>query len=550
MIIKGLISRSKAILLLCAILVAGILSHFGYHSSAKQTSHVLRMSMSHEPATFDPRKGGDVFSTAFHFFLFQGLTRLESDGTISLSQAEKVLISEDGTRYTFLLKNCFWSDGTPLTAWDYEESWKTILDPNFPSPHAALFFPILNAEKAKKGEVPLSEVGIRAIDAKKLEIQLTHPIPYFLHLLNFSLFYPVPKSSNREIPSLESKKFASPQVKKKKDVICNGPFILKEKKEGKYILKRNPFYFEKKDIFLDEIQINILHDGGTALLLYEKEEIDLILSAVSPIPSDFLSRYRKHPHFYTHPAPIVLLCVFNTSSFPFNNLHLRKAFALSINRKEIATYLDLDPNRSALSLIPSILRYSQKEYVYFEDASFKEANVHLEQALTELNMTREDLSITYSYGNTEESHRIAQILQQQWQKNLGVCIKLQQYETTTLLNHLYCRDYQMAQTTIFSQYLDPMNILERFKLSQNVKNYSAWENPLYGHLLEQSFFIFNPLERENMMCRAEELFFKDMPAVPLLHRNSCFLINPRINNVCFSPLGGIFLERLSISNKE
>ena len=110
--------------------------------------------------------------------LFEGLVKRYPDGSIKLAQAESYKVSDDQLTYTFTLRDTVWSNNTPVTAYDFEQTWKDVLKPDFPSVNAQLFSPIKNAEAAKKGLVSLDKVGIHASDAKTLIITLEKPTSY------------------------------------------------------------------------------------------------------------------------------------------------------------------------------------------------------------------------------------------------------------------------------------------------------------------------------------------------------------------------------------
>ena len=166
---------------------------FLFYSAGCQTADpsspkALRISISREPATLDPRKGGELIGSVLQFMLFEGLTRVNPDGTVTAAQAKRIELSKDRLRYTFYLRDTFWSDGRPVTAYDFAATWKKILVPDFPAPNAFLFYPIRGAEAAKRGTGSLEDVGIHAIDAKTLVVELVNPTPYFLDLVSFAFF--------------------------------------------------------------------------------------------------------------------------------------------------------------------------------------------------------------------------------------------------------------------------------------------------------------------------------------------------------------------------
>ncbi|NGX37188.1 MAG: Oligopeptide-binding protein OppA, partial [Chlamydiae bacterium] len=239
----------------------------------------LNLNIPSDPATLDPRKGGDLISSLFHFLLFDGLVRQDDDDNISPSLAETIDISEDRTVYTFHLRDAYWSDGTPITAWDFEKSWKDILHPDFPAMNAHLLYPIKNAEGAKMGISSLSEVGIKSLDARVLEITLERPTPYFLDLIAFCVFYPVNSEIDHSHPEWDQNSG--------KNFICSGPFILKEwKRNNVIVLAKNPHYHRANSVILQEIQLSMVSSEMTSLQMYEKGEIDILGQPMIPILTD------------------------------------------------------------------------------------------------------------------------------------------------------------------------------------------------------------------------------------------------------------------------
>src|SRR3990167_2080984 len=126
-----------------------------------------------DPATIDARKNAEPCSSALHFLIYEGLTRIKPNGEAELALAQSVDISDDGLIYVFHLREAFWSDGVPITADDFEYSWKKIVTPAFASPCPHLLFCIKNAEKAAKGEISQDLVGVKAMDKRTLRVELT-----------------------------------------------------------------------------------------------------------------------------------------------------------------------------------------------------------------------------------------------------------------------------------------------------------------------------------------------------------------------------------------
>ena len=506
--------------------------------SPHQAPHVLRMNINREPLTLDPRRGSELIGSTLHFILFEGLMRLHPDGSIHPAQAETVEISDDRKTYTFHLRDTVWSDGSPITALDFAVAWKRILAPDFPSANVHLFYPIKNAELAKKGDVSLEEVGIYVIDDKTLLVELEHPTPYFLELVSFCVFYPVSHQIDEQNPSWFCE--AGPQF------VSNGPFKLSSWKHNNEILfEKNPLYWESNQIFLDQIFVSMIGDEITALKMYENNELDIIGHSISRIPNEaLLTLYkRKLLHFTDLPGTVVVC--FNNSQFPFNNKNIRKAFSYAIHRKELVENITQLGEEIATNILsPALINHKNRSY--FKDHDTQLALACFQKGLEELGVHAEEFpEIFYNYSLSDINHLMAQALQNQWAEVLGVKVTLRMNEHKVLLDNLKMKNYYIAQSFWIAQYNDPFSILERFKSKKNVKNPPGWEHPEYSRLLEKSALAPTAEDRLKNFEAAEELLMEEMPLAPLYHLKSAFMIKPHLSLLNYSPKGAFDYARLS-----
>lgn len=513
-------------------------------ASCQKSSHTphqqLNLCMQSDPATFDSRKGGDRQSSMLHFLLYEGLTRLRSDGNVDLALAEKVDISEDMLTYTFHIRNSLWSNGDPITAQDFERSWKSILDPAFPAVNAHLLYPIKNAEAVKKGSLPASELGMHSVDDNTLVVTLAHPTPYFLELISFCVFFPV----HRDLPQDWEKNVVA-------NCISSGPFLLKEwKPNNELILVKNPFYHKAESIQLPAIHVSMIGSENTALQMYEKGQLDILGMPLMNLPTEAIPTLAKSKELHILPVGATTFCSFNVHQFPFNNAKIRKAFALAINREEIVDNITQLAEEPALGMVPPVVKkYPQTNF--FKDHDISQAVALFEEGLLELGIAREQFPIlTYYYTTSELQHKVAQALQQQWQEALGIQIELQNLEHKTFMQTVQSRSYEFAQSSWMVQYHDPMNVLERYKYASNVKNYSGWEDPRYIDFLSRSDMAKTPEERNAILQEAEELLVQEMPLAPIYHWSSVFLSKSYVKSFGLAPIGNGFFDQVVLSEPD
>ncbi len=510
--------------------------------TAPAQTQCIHLNLKNEPATLDPRKGGDVISSHMHFLLFEGLVKLNPDNSITSAQAKTFDISKDGTIYTFVLRDSLWSDGAPVTAFDFEKAWKDILDPSFPSLNAHLLYPIKNAEAAKKGKVPLCEVGVAAKDDKTLVITLEKPTPYFLDLIAFCVFFPVNRQNDERYPDWAHHAG--------EHYVCNGPFILKEwRHNNEIVVEKNPLYWDQTRVIPDLIHFSMIDNEMTTLQMFENGQLDMIGEPLSPLPVDALPTLKKKGRVMRHPVGGTTMITFNVDKAPFNNVKIRKAFAYAIDRESIVKNITQMGETPALNAVPPVLK-NNRNHAFFKDADYSQAKALLEEGMKEMGITREAFKdVTYFYSTTELNHKIAQAVQQQWFHALGLRIKIENLDHKVLMDKLIKRNYSFAQSLWLAQYNDQMNILERFKIKANAKNYPNWENEEYIRLLEASFYE-NGLKRFEILEKAEGIFLSEMPICPIYHWEMPYIVQPHLGEVGMTPVGDLVFEKLSIENRK
>lgn len=519
-----------------------LLSCIFYSCKPKESSsNALRLAIGGDPGSLDPRKGGDVLSSTLQFMLFEGLVILHPDGSISPAQCHSFTLSSDKKTYTFFLGKTTWSDGSPVTSYDFAKAWKKALSPTFPCPNAQLLYPIVKAEEAKKGRCSLDEVGIYTPDANTLVVHLKSPTPYFLELISFCSFFPTKEGLDELDPNWA--------YEAGKTFICNGPFcLLSWSHEKEMTLVKNCFYRAADTIKLEAIQISAIQSPNTALEMYKQGLIDFLGEPFSPLAMEMLP-YIPKEEILTCPVGATSFIAFNTSKPPFSNLHIRKALSLAINREEIVQNILFFGEKAALSAVsPSLKAGLQKHATFYLDHQALEARKHLDLGLQELGLTKEEFeaSLHYLYCHSPVNHTLAQLLQDQWKKTLNLTISLNALEAKTLIETLSKRNYTLAQTFYRAQFQDPISILERFALKETPKNYPNWENELYKNLVEQSF-LQEGGERSSTLEEAETLLLSEMPLAPLYHWSLCYAKKPYVEGVELSPSGGIFFERLFLA---
>ena len=478
----------------------------------------VRLAISDDPSSLDPRLGRDLPTATLLHMLYEGLMRTDYDGKIIPGLAREVSLSPDHKIYTFRLRESTWSNGERLTAHHFVNTWKSLLDPKFPAPNAYQFFVIKGAKEAKSGRLPLDAIGIKAIDDETLVVELEAPTPYFLELVSTHFFYPVHPLSKSEA------------------LISNGPFQLQQWKPMDCLtFVKNHHFWDASEVHLQKISASVL-DEHTALTLFENRELSWAGSPMGTIPQDAVVTLKKQRQLHVLPAAGTNWCRFNTAKSPFSSVHMRQAFALAIDRKAIVTHVTQGNQQPAMAIVPPEFGLARK--AFFEDHDSPKAWESFQKGLEELNLSKDDLpEIVLRYASSDRNHKVAQAIQQQWVKALGIPVRLQSDETKVFLDHLKQGEYQIALGSWFADYRDPINYLELFKSKENATNLTGWEDPRYTELLTRSSSETDRKKRFELLGEAQEFLMEQMPVAPLFFGAFNYVKSERLIGVYFSDLG-------------
>lgn len=507
----------------------------GCQQGSSSSDQTLRINITADPQTLDPRKARDLTGSTLMHMLFEGLTRVSQQSQIEMALAKSVDISEDGCTYTFHLRKSEWSNGDSVTAFDFLASWSSILDPAFPTDIAYQLYGIKNARKVKTGEVHIQELGVQAPDANTLVVELEHPIPYFLEMVSMSAFFPV----HRQTAEKKVDWALSPAT-----YVGNGPFYLSSWEHSDQIrLKKNPRYWESNSVKLKGIDLCML-SNDTEVRLFEENKLDWAGSPLSSLPTDAIASMKQEKKLHVNPFLGTAFFRTNTAEIlrgkknPLSNASFRKALAVAIDRTAITEHLLQGGQMPARSLVPPGMGLAQNGY--FADGDPQKAHALFVDAILALDLSRDNFEpITLSYLNNDRNAAVAQIVQKQWESALGIQVLLEAVEPKIFFQRVSKKEYQIAAGSWTADFNDPVNFLEVFQYRDASTNNTQWENPKYIDLLNRSALCKGVEERRGLLREAEQILMEQMPIIPMYHFALNYLQRNELEGVVLSPTGQI-----------
>lgn len=500
-------------------------------SSDRQTAvqtgieqQILHLGNGDEPSDVDPHVTTGMPEAHLQYALFEGLVTkngktLEPEPAV----AESWTMSEDGKTYTFKIRNTArWSNGDEITAEDFIWSWQRALLPALGNQYAYSLNVIRNAEQFNRGEITdFSEVGVKALDKYTLQVELNHPVPYFLELLDHHSLYPVHRATIEKFGAADQRgtRWTRPE-----NFVGNGGFVIKEWQPNKvFSVKKNPLYWDAENIRLNEIHFYPIQQSTTEERMYRAGQLHI----TKTVPSAKLEQYHAEndPALRSFSFLGTYNYLLNTTKPPLDDVRVRKALAYSIDREQITSKVTKGGQVPAFHFTPP-----------FENGYQATANIpyDIEQAkalLAEAGYPNGEgfPAITIMYNTMEDHQKIAVVIQQMWKRALNINVNIQNQDWKVFLATLRTGDYQVARSGWVGDYYDPNTFLDVF-VTDGGNNKTGWSNARYDELIMLAANTVDEQQRLAYFQEAEALLVEEVPTIPIYTYATNSLVHPSVKN--------------------
>ena len=593
----GLCAVVATLLLSAGCVPHGHPSYFGTVKPAHPPNEVW-INNSSEPEYLDPGKLSDSAGSSLVWNMFAGLVQAHPADLQPMPElARRWEVSEDGTVFKFSLRESEWSDGRPVTAADFEWSWKRVLDPATASKYGSMMYVLRNAapvnqralwitgprwepgeeddvaadiaalfeevapvervattdwpepgafvylggDVAERGEyrdraiealdghewrettisvavAGLDLVGVRATDDYTLEARLEGPIPYFINLVTFYTFLPVPRHL---LERLDAEGIDTELWTKPEHVVSNGAYNLVDHHFRYYYqFEKNPRYWDAHNVGIEKIRASLVDSYNTSLNLYRAGEFDWS-GRNSSLPSEFMAHLEPFKDFTRYPYGSVYFYWINTEMPPMDNPKLRRALSMAIDRQSIVDNVAQADQTPTADLVPHGLGgYEGLGTPIFDPEG---ARALVREAGYASGADVPPFTLIY---NTAEAHRqIAEAVQQMWKDHLGIDVQIENQEWKVYLKNLQMMEFQISRMGWILDYADPYTFLELLSV-HNGNNHSNWSSAEYDALLLEANTIPDPAERLAMFRKGEEMVRDATPLIPFYVYTKSTMVKP------------------------
>jgi ABC-type oligopeptide transport system substrate-binding subunit/serine/threonine protein kinase/class 3 adenylate cyclase len=470
--------------------------------------------------SLDPTMTDDTASGELVDQLFSGLVELTSDLDIAPDLARRWEVFEDGRRYVFHLRpDARWSDGAPVTAHDFEFTWKRALNPTVPSPNAELFLGLRGARDYHEGRTPAEAVGVKAPDNVTLVVELEEPIGHFLYLLAYCAAFAIP----RHVVDVYGEDWSWPE-----HIVTNGPFRLETWRHGEaVVLVQNTTYHGRFSGNLARIELDLLKESGESLRLYEQDQHDVDCWIG---PGTFELARQRHPHEYvTAPYAGTHYEVFDTTRPPFDDARVRRALTHALDRPALVNIIlrgDASPATGGL-IPPGVPGHAADIGLAYDPDRAR-------RLLAEAGYPdgRGFPVIEAWEGYSPEVQVFFNLLTTQWHAQLGIQVTWRHLEWVEYQKRLLTETPLIFAVGWTADYPDPDSLL-RVAMHQS---YMHWRHDHYAQLLETARRSADQVERLKFYAAADRLLVQEAPILPVTYGRHHYLLKPWVKRYPISPL--------------
>ena len=490
---------------------------------------ILLWANGSEPKSLDPQVATGVPENHVISSLIEGLIAYHptDDTAIEPGMAERFETNNAGNVYTFHLRDAQWTNGDPVTAHDFDYSYRRILNPALAGEYVNMLFVIKNAKdyyESQGGENPLpwEEVGVKALNDNTLEITLVAPMSYFPSMLKHYSWFPV---NPRVIEAHGGMTARNGQWYQPENHVGNGPFRLKNWTTNRILeVEKNPTYWDAKTVQLNSIRYFPIESQDSENRLFNAGGVH----KTNEIPLHKIERYKAENPEVIRIDPYLGTYFYRVNVSRNDELadkRVRRALTLSIDRKSLVENVIRGGQIPAHYFVPQGIKgYSSQDYFKYDP---EEARRLLAEAGYPNGEGFPHFEIQY---NTSEQHKtIAETIQQMWKETLGINIGIYNQEWKVYLDAQSNLDYDISRAGWIGDYVDPYTFLEMFTTG-NGNNDTGWSNPAYDKLIYGAPLAGDTERRYTMLNDAETILMDELPIIPIYIYTRFYLLHPLVKN--------------------
>ncbi len=503
---------------------------------------VLRRGNGAEPKSLDPHHVSGDPENQILGDLFVGLYTEDAAGHPILGAAESATTATDGLSWTFKIRDHKWSDGTPVTAHDFVYAYRRILNPATAAEYANILYPIKNAEKINKGELPIEKLGVRAVDAKTLVIELENPAPYLPEMLTHYTAYPLPQHVLEKFKD---------EWTKAGNMVSNGPYMLAERRQNDHIkMVKNSYFYDAANVKIDEVWFYPTSDGNAALKMYRADELDTLdrwpLTEHKWLFANIPNETRKYTGLR------VLYTVINMRAAPLNDRRVRLALALAIDTEAIQRQVFFSQHGlPAFSVLPpGTANVDMSAHVPWKDISMDDRRAQARQLLQQAGFGPEKpLKLTYNYINSGSDPKRQSVAMQAMWKQIGVDVDIVAKEFAVHYDLLKTANFQLANAGWIYDYNDAQSQLFLFESTTDQLNYPGYKSAAFDDLMRKAGIEADATARGKLLGEAAGLLLNDVAVAPTFFQYIRPLVKSYVLNWTENPRGVNRTRWLDIGDK-
>lgn len=509
-------------------------------TTASAATNDLNVMLETPVESLDPQQATDGTSFEVIADFTDGLMQMDADGQAVCAVAESYEISEDGLVYTFHIReDANWSNGEPVTADDFIFGWQRAVDPEVASEYSYMLSDIgqiKNAQEIIDGSVDKSELGVTAVDAKTLQVELNVPVSYFLSLMYFPTFYPV----NQAFYESCGDTFAtSPET-----VLSNGAFILDayEPAATAFHLTKNDGYYDAAKVSLSGLNYQVIQDSQQALMSYQTGALDTTL-----VNGEQVDQVKDDPEFLAIGAGYLWYVTPNIAAVPeLANLNIRMALTTAINREAITVDVLKDGSAPTYTAVPmdfaagpdgSDFSGDQSKFSAYCFYDTAKAADYWTAGLAELGIT--ELTLDMVVDADDAPQKVAQVLKEQWETTLpGLTVNLTVEPKKQRVQDLQDGNYELGLTRWGPDYADPMTYLGMW-ITNNSNNYGLWSNAEYDAIIAECTtgdLCTDAVGRWARLYDAEEIVLEEAVIFPLYTQCNAEMLSSKVTGIEYHPV--------------